>query len=158
MRRFLVSLLLMPGLLAAPAFAGDIVHRETGLTIALPESWSAAQDGDVLIATGPGAQLSMVFMVTDIRSTGDLVADVTREMGGQLRDARLTSEPEARRVNTLMQTHAEGVGTCSDGTTCDWDLALVSGARRNLLVVTVGDLTPEEATVHEVYASIRTRM
>ncbi|MGE6759824.1 hypothetical protein ACQKGO_17540 [Corallococcus interemptor] len=106
----------------APALAGDIVHRETGLTFTLPASWSPAQDGDVLIATSPDRQLSMVFMVTDIRSTEDLVADVTREMGGQLRDARLLSEPEARRVNNLIQTHAEGTGTCSDGTTCDWDL------------------------------------
>lgn len=158
MRRFPVPLLLMLSLLAAPALAGDVVHKETGLTFTLPTSWSASQDGDVLIASSPDRQLSMVFMVTDIRSTEDLVADVTREMGGQLRDVRLLSEPEARRVNDLMQTHAEGTGICSDGTTCDWDLALVSGAQRNLLVVTLGNLTPEEAAVHEVYASIRTVM
>ncbi|WP_375745223.1 hypothetical protein NR800_10740 [Corallococcus interemptor] len=158
MRRFFVPMLLMLSLLAAPELAGDVVHQETGLTFSLPESWSAGQDGDVLIATSPDQKLSMVFMVTDIRATEDLVADVTREMGGKLRDVVLLSEPEARRVNNLIQTHAEGTGTCSNGTTCDWDLTLVSGARRNLLVMTLGDLTSREATVHEVYESIRTEM
>jgi hypothetical protein len=155
MRKARALLLITLSLLAAPALAEEISHLESGLKFTLPRGWATSQEGDVLIATNPNGTIYMVFMVTDIARSEELLGAIAEGMGGAIQDAQLTNEPVSRQIHDLTQIHAEGIGTCG-GEACDWDLTLVTGSptRKNLFVVAIGDITTNEQVIERVYDSI----
>ncbi|OJT23515.1 hypothetical protein BO221_16015 [Archangium sp. Cb G35] len=153
MRKAHVSLIVTLSLLAVSAMAEEYTHQESGLTFNLPRGWQTGQDGDVLTVISPDQTVAMLFMVTDIDRSDDLVEAVTTEVES-LQDVQLTSEPVIQRVNGLIQVHAEGIGTCESGEICNWDLTLVTGASKNLLVVALGDIEGHQTAINRVYTSI----
>ncbi|HEX5746635.1 MAG TPA: hypothetical protein VFZ09_10340 [Archangium sp.] len=156
MRKAHVLLLVTLSLLAAPALAEEIIHPESGLKFVLPRGWTYSQDGDALIATNLNGTVSMIFLVTDIDSSADLLDAISQELGDSIQDAQLTNQPVSQQSHGLTLVHAEGIGICG-GEACDWDLTLVTGGRKNLFMVAIGDIATNESAIHRVYDSIRSQ-
>lgn len=154
MRNAFVPLIATLCLFAAPVFAEELTHVESGLQFNVPRGWTHKQDGDTLIALNPDETVALVFAVTDISDSKEVVDRVTGKMDQTIQDAQVTRRPTISEVNDLKQLHAEGTGTC-EGQLCNWDFTLVVGGKQNLLVVGLGDLDAHEAEVHAVYRSIK---
>lgn len=154
MRKAYVPLLATLCLFAAPVLAEELTHFESGLQFNVPRGWTQAQEENTLVAVSPDESTLLIFAVTDISESDEVVDRVAESMDENIQNAEVTRRPTLRKINDLKQIQAKGTGTC-EGELCNWDFTLVVGARKNLLVLALGDIDKHEADIYGVYRSIK---
>lgn len=156
MRKTYVPLIATLCLFAAPVLAEQLTHFESGLQFNVPRGWTQEQKGDRLLALSPDESTVLIFAVTDISESDEVVDQVAESLDESIQNAEITRRLSIREVNDLKQIQAQGTGTC-EGELCNWDFTLVVGARKNLLVVALGDIDKHEADINGVYRSIQAK-
>ncbi|AKJ02227.1 hypothetical protein ATI61_108383 [Archangium gephyra] len=154
MRRAYAPLIATLCLFAAPVLAEQFTDTQSGLQFDIPRGWTHKLDGNTLTALSPDETAMLLFFVTDISESDEVVDRVAESMDQVIQNAQVTRRLTIREVNDLKQIQAKGTGTCEEDL-CNWDFTLVVGARRNLLVVALGDVDKHEAEIHGVYRSIQ---
>lgn len=141
-------------LVAGNARAEEMEHEESGLQFTLPDGWTHEQQEDMLIATSPDEGVEVAFIVSEADTTEELMDVITSELDEVIKGAKTTKDVTEEKVNNLTQIYAEGTGQC-EGEPCDWDLTLVVGAKKNLIVLAVGEIDANQKAITRLYNSIK---
>lgn len=108
-RKSFLGLILVLGTLLL--MADTYEHRQAGISIWFPDSWSVKTDEGLLEASAPGDEVYFQLLVLDVDDL-DEAADVYGEMlDGLVEDYRKVAELDNHQVNGLSVFFEDGVGT-----------------------------------------------
>lgn len=128
-------------------------HQQSGLNFELPAGWTYTQVGDHFEATSPNEDVTLLFFVgneTEAEAAADEAAETLDEI---FSNVNITLGPEIAEVNGLTQVYLEGDGTM-EGVRMDWDLTIVCGNRKAMVIVGLGDIEGMQRVVDGIYASV----
>jgi len=153
-KRVLCVLALCAAWLAPVSAQETFTHAESGLSFTLPAGWTYTHEGDHFEASAPDEGLSLLFFV----GWGDEVEEVLEgaidDLASVMDEASITTDPSEEEINGLLQSFVEGDGLV-DGVRVDWDLTVVTGGRRTMAVVAIGDIEGRQGVIDRIYRSIR---
>lgn len=150
------GLILLVMLLAITAFlmATSVTHNETGLMFEIPDDWSFDQEGDQFVATSSDESVFIYFFVGRFEDASLLMDNIADELDGIIDSPEITGEPYEEEINGLAQVYIEGSGYIEDEV-IDFDLTLVIGGSKPMLVVALGDIDGFQDTIDMIYNSIQ---
>jgi len=129
-------------------------HTQTGLGFYLPAGWSYMQEGDHFEATNPGETVVLLFFVSQTQEAAEGIEAIGHELDQIMTQTRMTTEVTQEVVNGLTQIYGEGDGLL-DGQRVDWDFTMVMGGAKSMIVVALGELEKNQATIDWIYSSIQ---
>jgi hypothetical protein len=154
MRNASIPLLATLCLFAAPVLAEPVTLEESGLQFNVPRGWSQEKDGNTLTAFSPDRSTALIFIVTDSSVSDELVDGLSEVVTNELQNVNITQKATFKPVNNLNQAQVKGTGTI-EGKLSNWDFTLVTGGKKNLHVLAVGDTDQHHTELNWVYRSIK---
>jgi len=150
------GLLILVALFALTVFlmATSVTHNETGLMFEIPDDWSFDQDGDQFVATSSDESVFIYFFVGRFEDASLLMDNIADELDGIIDSPEVAEEPYEEEINGLTQVYIEGSGYIEDEV-IDFDLTLVIGGSKPMLVVALGDIDGFQDTLDMIYTSIQ---
>lgn len=140
---------------ASPAAGGTVMtHAESGLQFTLPEGWKQSQDGNALAAENADGSIVMLFLVTDQKDVKEVSEGIGSIVDETLDKVEVTEDPKEEEINGLTQVWAEGTGEYK-GEAQDWDISVVVGAKKPMVVLAMGKIGDNEDEINGVYNSIK---
>lgn len=130
------------------------IQHETGVMIDFPANWQSASEDDVLGMAPPAGDVLMILAVSRYTDIDSYLNALDQEIGQWIKRPQVTWGPYGDVVNGLSHAHVEGIGMY-EGKLVDWDLRLVLGDNRSMVILTIGDITRMQDTVTSIYQSVR---
>ena len=128
-------------------------HYDSGLNFELPAGWTYTQEGDHFEATSPDESVILLFFVEN-STDAEIAAEGAAELIDELfKDVDITNGPDYDTVNGLDQAYMEGDGLF-EGEQMDWDLTLVCGRKKSMVIIALGDILSMQKTMDRIYESI----
>lgn len=131
-----------------------IAHEECGVEFWIPEDWETEIEEDVLIVRDPQSTLELFFLTSGLQVLEQVSDALLEEI------SRVITQPEVSRLgrqgehNELICYDADGFGLYREEIV-DWELRFVAGARKGLMIVALGNLEANRATVNHIYDTIQ---
>jgi len=142
-------------LLVLSSFAQEtFTHEGSGLQFTLPAGWTYTSAGDHFEAASPDEEVYLLFFVGRDGEAAAAIDAVVEELSGIIHNPTISSEYTEEKVNGLTQVYVEGDGLV-DGDRIDWDLSLIEGSRKSMVVVAFGAIEENHSTIQRIYRSIR---
>jgi len=134
--------------------ATTVTHNETGLKFDIPDDWSFEEDDDAFIATSYDESVFLYFYVGHSADVSDLLDNISNELDSIFDYTEIGENAVEEEINGLIQIYVEGTGEI-DGDAIDFDLTIVIGGSKPMLIVALGDIENNQETLDEIYVSIR---
>ena len=132
----------------------SFTHEGSGLTFTLPAGWTYTHEEDHFEASSPDESVALLFFVGHGSEVGAAIDGAVDELSYLMQDPKITTELTEARINGLVQTFVEGDGVMED-VVMDWDLTLIQGSRRSMVIVAIGDIEGNQRAIDGIYQSIR---
>jgi hypothetical protein len=157
MRNAYVPLLATLCLFATPVLAEQRTNEASGLQYTVPRGWSPERHGDMLAVVSPDGSTTLVFKADDfpISAPDELEDEIVKAIRKNYQNVNVTQKLTVRELNDLKQVQLKGTGKCTDGRICNWDVTLVTGGKKTLFMMVVGDTDKHETEINWVYRSIK---
>ena len=165
MVRRIVFVCLLALVIGTGVRAETLEHPESGLKFDVPKGWEHSTEGDLLLATNPADDVVLIVLVATDETSKDFIDHLTKELDHLVKKPKVTKGPTTEKINNLTQSYVEGTGELLDtdkwipkgeksGQTVDWDVTLVLGGKKPMVVVAFGKLADNQKTIDAVYRSI----
>lgn len=146
---FIVLFAFMPFLMAT-----TVTHNETGLKFEIPDDWSYEQEDNHFVAISPDESVILYFYVGKFEDVSDLMDNIADQLDGIIESPEIEGEPIEEKINDLTQVYIEGSGYIK-GKTIDFDLTIVIGGAKPMLIIALGDIESMQETILDIYASVQ---
>jgi predicted Zn-dependent protease len=131
-----------------------VTHNETGLKFQIPDDWTFDQEGDAFMATSSDESVFLYFYVGHFEDVSDLLDNITDELDSLFDYAEIGEDAVEEEINGLLQIYVEGTGEI-DGEAVDFDLTIVIGGSKPMLIVALGDVENNQETLDDIYVSVQ---
>ena len=128
-------------------------HTPSGLSFTLPAGWSYTQEGDHFEAASPGDEVILLFFVGKFYEVEAAINGAVDELANIVKNPNITTETTEAEINGLLQVFIEGDGLF-EGEVMDWDLTLVQGSKKCMVVIALGDIDSNQRIMDGIYDSI----